>query len=382
MKAGLYFHAGSKNHGCEAIVRATISILGEVECELYSIRKEDDLAYELEDSCPIFEDWLSRNHTLKWLWLSLTAKLGLLRKEEKQHYATLHGDFDLALSIGGDNYCYRGQPKQLAYLNQKLKKQGKKTVLWGCSIDPELLEDASIVEDLQQYDLITVRESLTKEALNKAGISDCVKQFADPAFSLKREDLPLPNGFQEGNTIGINVSPLIFRYEEKSGAALENYRALIRFILQETDCQVALIPHVVMPGNDDREPLKTLYNEFSESGRVILIEDCNCMQLKGFIARCRFFVGARTHATIAAYSTKVPTLVVGYSVKARGIARDLFGAEEHYVLPVQKLKEENQLVEEFKWLFAHEQEIRSSLDSKMDAYIDSARKAGEAVKGL
>lgn len=55
------------------------------------------------------------------------------------------------------------------------------------------------------------------------------------------------------------------------------------------------------------------------------------------------FIGARTHATIAAYSSLVPTLVVGYSVKARGIARDLFGTEKNYVLPVQLLRKEEDL---------------------------------------
>ena len=64
--------------------------------------------------------------------------------------------------------------------------------------------------------------------------------------------------------------------------------------------------------------------KYKDSGRVCIVDDCNCMQLKYDISKCRFFVGARTHATIAAYSTCVPTLVVGYSVKSRGIARDLF----------------------------------------------------------
>ena len=52
------------------------------------------------------------------------------------------------------------------------------------------------------------------------------------------------------------------------------------------------------------------------TGRVLLVGDHNCMELKGFIGRCRFFVGARTHATIAAYSSCVPTLAAGYSVKS------------------------------------------------------------------
>ena len=64
------------------------------------------------------------------------------------------------------------------------------------------------------------------------------------------------------------------------------------------------------------------------TGRVVFFEDHNCMELKGIISKCRFFVGARTHSTIAAYSMGIPTLVVGYSVKARGIARDLLGGEE------------------------------------------------------
>ena len=67
-----------------------------------------------------------------------------------------------------------------------------------------------------------------------------------------------------------------------------------------------------------------------------MINDKNCMEIKGIISKCRFFIGARTHSTIAAYSTCVPTLAVGYSIKARGIARDIFGTEDNYVVPVQK----------------------------------------------
>lgn len=49
------------------------------------------------------------------------------------------------------------------------------------------------------------------------------------------------------------------------------------------------------------------------------------------------FIGVRIYVTIAAYSTEVPTLVLGYSVKSRGIAKDIFGSEENYVIPVQDI---------------------------------------------
>ena len=81
-----------------------------------------------------------------------------------------------------------------------------------------------------------------------------------------------------------------------------------------------------------------------------MIEDHNAEELKGFIARCKYLVAARTHASIAAYSSKIPTLVVGYSIKAKGIAKDLFGTDEGYVVAVQSLKKVNDLKDRFVWL--------------------------------
>ena len=113
-----------------------------------------------------------------------------------------------------------------------------------------------------------------------------------------------------------------------------------------------------------------------------MVEDHNAPELKYIISKCRLFVGARTHATIAAYSSAVPTLVVGYSVKARGIARDLFGTEENYVLPVQDLDKPKQLTEAFKWLEENEDSIRTHLEEFLPEYLKSAQKAVDAIKEL
>ena len=113
-----------------------------------------------------------------------------------------------------------------------------------------------------------------------------------------------------------------------------------------------------------------------------MIGDANAEQLKGVISKCRFMVAARTHASIAAYSTCVPTLVVGYSVKAKGIAKDIFGSYEDYVLPVQNLESPNDLTYKFKWLMDHENEIRNHLSAFMPGYIARAWQAGEALKRI
>ena len=113
-----------------------------------------------------------------------------------------------------------------------------------------------------------------------------------------------------------------------------------------------------------------------------MLEDHNCMELKGYISRCRLFIGARTHATIAAYSSGIPTLVIGYSVKAKGIAKDIFGTYENYVLPVQSLKKEDDLIKAYEWLLNNEKQIRTYLEDFMPGYCKKSLDAGKKVMEL
>ena len=93
-------------------------------------------------------------------------------------------------------------------------------------------------------------------------------------------------------------------------------------------------------------------------------------------------VVARTHASIAAYSSSVPTLVIGYSVKSRGIAKDLFGTEEHYVLPVEKIRGGQDLKDDFMWIAGREQEIRAHYEKIMAPYIARAAEAGKYLQEI
>ena len=209
-----------------------------------------------------------------------------------------------------------------------------------------------------------------------------VTLLPDPAFVLDRIDLPLPQHFIKDNTIGINISHVVIEGANQSGTTIKNYEHLIEHIIATTDMQIALIPHVVWEGKDDRVPLRMLFEKYKHTGRVVMIEDHNCMELKGYIARCRFMIAARTHASIAAYSTCVPTLVVGYSVKAKGIAKDIFGTHENYVLPVQSLTRENDLTNAFDWIYKNEDQIRKHLQAIMPEYRDRALLIGEELKKI
>ena len=111
-----------------------------------------------------------------------------------------------------------------------------------------------------------------------------------------------------------------------------------------------MIPHVIKYGNDDRTVLQKISDKFKGDKRIVNIPAGAARELKAIIAKSKFCIGARTHMTIAGYSSGVPTIAVGYSVKSAGIARDLFGTEKNYVINVKNITGEDELTKTFKRL--------------------------------
>ena len=381
----MYSHGGSGNHGCEAIVRSTAQILDGNEIYLISLRPQQDVQYNVDHICTVISERDASTSRLSFDFLKAYAKLKLCKDyvpmdklQFKSAYENIRVN-DIALSIGGDNYCY-ADALRYTMLHEMVKARGAKTILWGCSVEPELTKRSELARDLASYDLICARETISYEALKAVNPNTVL--VADPAFCLPAEETDLPDGFVPGKTVGLNLSPMVVELETVPGIAYENYVNLIRRVLDTTDMSVVLIPHVIWQGGDDRVPLKRLHDAFRDTGRVCMVTDRSCTELKYIISKCCMFIGARTHATIAAYSSCVPTLVLGYSVKSRGIARDLFGSEENYVIPVQDMEDPNALADGFVWMKEHEEEIRAHLKGIMPEYVKRAYRAAEEVEKL
>lgn len=381
MKYILFPHGGSGNHGCEAIVRTTTKMLEGKYVLLFSNKIEEDQKYigaNLTQTM-VPQTKLKKNSKS---YISALVKARFLRQPDAYDVAAFYPVISqcdtntVLMSIGGDNYCY-GDNEHIYLVNRHARKRGAKTVLWGCSVEPEDITE-KMMKDLCAYDLIVARESITYESLKK--INPNVILHPDPAFTLPVGHGFLPEGVGKKPCIGINASPMIMGKETFPGITIRNYQCLIENILNKTECDLLLIPHVVWSHNDDRKPLTELYHRYEKTGRVYMVQDQNCTQLKHVISRCSIFVGARTHATIAAYSTCVPTLVVGYSVKARGIAKDLFDTDQNYVLSVQELKKESDLWNSFQWVYQRKYDIRKQLHEIMPDYIRRSVSAGEVLK--
>ena len=100
-------------------------------------------------------------------------------------------------------------------LNKEINANNAKTVLWGCSINEDELNE-TLVNDLNRYMLITAREHLTIKYLRKYGVKTRIEYIPDTAFILDKDMSKIPMEMEsEKEFIGINVSPVVVENAER-----------------------------------------------------------------------------------------------------------------------------------------------------------------------
>jgi polysaccharide pyruvyl transferase WcaK-like protein len=182
---------------------------------------------------------------------------------------------------------------------------------------------------LNRSALVATRDAKSTAALAGLGYRGPVVEASDVALRLPYDPPgPRPEGPPR---VGINVSGLLmaggYTGKNELGIALD-YPALIRGLIaafQARGAEVHLVPHVIvregrMVGEDDRRATLALAEEFP--GTVLAPAFESPSEAKTYIAGLDFFMGARMHACIAAFSSGVPVVPMAYSRKFAG----LFGA--------------------------------------------------------
>lgn len=376
-KVYLCGHTGSVNRGCEAILRSTTGLLRQHAAGEVGIMTQD-LAYDRRlglDRIAALIPYLDRPFHIK---VMSVLRRKLLRDGVWAGRWLNRSLFDrvkpgdILFNVGGDTYCY-GTPNLSYAMNDMARERGIPTVFWGCSVDERVLSDPRMREDIGKYSYIVARETISYERLRQAAADpDRVLLACDPAFWLEAEQTHLPVGFLPGNTVGINISPLVLKdCTDDENIMCANVYQLIDHILNETDMHVCLIPHVYDPehNSQDIRVLRHLYRCYAGDPRVSLVEETlSCTQLKYIISNCRFFIGARTHTVIAAYSSAVPALAISYSVKSIGLARDLLGSEADYAVEWKKISDPLELWNRLCVLMEREAALRDRYARVLPGY--------------
>ncbi|WP_085317132.1 polysaccharide pyruvyl transferase family protein [Derxia lacustris] len=385
------------NRGCEALVRSTTWMLRErmgtdasVICpsfrpDLDGAQWPDAKAAGVQfTQAPVLPDGLV------WWWRA-GKLLPFLRSSKPPLFDTdansraRIAESDAVIMTGGDvislDYGLVSLYEWSGFI-ENAARMGKKTVLWAASVGPFKIPavEKIMVDHLNAYDAITVRETETLAYLRGIGVNKA-KLVADPAFNLQPQAVEFEQHLPPGDQpiVGLNVSPLIrkFRATPEAVESLDaDVTAFIKHLVNEGKYRVLLVPHVDpldgVAENSDSHYMLTLMSRLGAASEKvgILPPTYNAAQLKHVISKLKFFIGARTHATIAAMSMGVPVISIAYSVKAKGLNKDLFG-DTRYVLETPKVSKDS-LCDALALLEQDESIIKSCLADRIPVWRKNA----------
>lgn len=174
----------------------------------------------------------------------------------------------------------------------------------------KVIEKAMIV---MSRDFISAR--LIKELTGRE-----IPVTTDLAFQLPY-DKEMNNKKNKQLKLGINISGLLVKNQiEKNDKAfmlkteydyyIEN---VLEYVTTNSKYEVYLIPHV----KEDCIAIEKFHKKYPETIVVEMFE--NPIQAKSLISKMDIFIGARMHATIAAFTSGVLTIPVAYSRKFEGL---------------------------------------------------------------
>ena len=403
------------NRGCEAIVRGTMEILrrefgpgtratvatfaaGDVVARQTAAEIDPGLSHVAMD--PGGGRW-SRD------WLHLQA-LKLVRPRSAAYYLPRDLPFGLCdwpyrklravverslavLEIGGDNYSMDyGWPERFLAIDRYVRRRHRPLVLWGASVGPfdsaPPQAQEAMFRHLARMQAVFVRESISRDYLIRQTVPN-VQSMCDPAFAMPSRS-PAAGTFGEPlpeDSIGMNFSGLLAR--SVTGGDLERWTDLCADIVERTVVvtrrPVLLIPHVTsdLPAGDDFVLLQKVLGRLGRARDHVrgVPGNLSAAEIKWVISRCAAFMGARTHATIAALSSGVPTLSLAYSRKAYGINQDLFGSQE-FCMDGADLSVPGKVAARLSAVLGAADSIRQRLREKLPEVVRRAYAAGPRLR--
>jgi len=406
-RSHLFILAGNgpyDNRGCEAIVRGTVKILRHyfVDPEfVLASQYKTRMQYEFQDAnehdarISHYPVYITQRFTLAWFKKHLRKHVYDVFHLPQSSLVTAEWGARITkcsavLSVGGDNYSLDyGLPTMYIDLDNYVMSKKKPIIIWGASVGPFNkfpVYEQSIVEHLKRVNGIFARESATVKYLDGEGVTKNVYQVADPGFLMEAIQ-PSEETFKAEipkGAIGINLSPLMARYVTNGDLRvwIQHAANIVKELSRKTKRPIYLIPHVTNPYSNDYELLKNILSLLCKTcERIELIPpNLTAAETKWVVSKMAVFAGARTHSTIAAISSGVPTLSFAYSIKAKGINEDIFGDTRYCILPDKIIPQF--IAERIDGLIRESDTIKYQLNAVLPGIKTSAMNAGKYLKEI
>lgn len=225
-----------------------------------------------------------------------------------------------------------------------------------------------MVRDKQSYDY--VKQIATQQ--------ENISEYIDVAFFLPYRKKEFS---RDSVHVGLNISSLLWHggYTKDNQFGLKcNYqdtiRMIIKYFLSIPNVTLHLIGHVMERERhveNDYAVCYDLFEEYSNERLVLAPFFLNPVDAKSYISGLAFFMGARMHATIAAFSSGVPVVPMAYSRKFNGLFIDTL----HYDnLVDMKTMVDKEILEAVKTSFDNRQKLSSMIQERMNGVVKEREK--------
>lgn len=182
---------------------------------------------------------------------------------------------------------------------------------------------------IENAEMVFVRDYQSLKYVNDNAKPRKVFEAIDVAFFMPYEK----NKFTDDSiNVGINISSLLWYggYKKNNQFGLkasypELIYGIIEYFLSLPDVKIYIVPHVVSQNSNienDYEISFNLINKYNNNKIILAPFFLTPILAKNYISGLDFFIGARMHAAIAAFSTGVPVFPLAYSRKFNGLFKD------------------------------------------------------------
>lgn len=238
--------------------------------------------------------------------------------------------------------------------NERIREKAIKSIETSC---------LCMARDKQSYDYVLENIPQQKN----------VSEYIDVAFFLPYETISQDKNYIH---VGINISALLWHggYTRNNQFGLKcDYQSLVRqlieYFLNQENVKVHLVPHVVGAERhieNDYAVSYDLWREYNHQNLLLAPFALGPIEIKSYIAGLDFFMGARMHATIGAFSAGVPVVPMAYSRKFNGLFLDTL-SYNHMV--DMKTMDNDDIVEVIKIAYAYRNDLKKEIEHQMSTTV-------------
>lgn len=310
--------------------------LQEVLTELYA--NDYELIYYQETP---FSEYSSRDFNFKICTVPFSFKnfgFGLLRDKEMKEYIREVKSSDIIVDLLGICFSDNLNPQKFSYLMMFIntvylsrmlaiaKCFRRKTVKNTCSFGPmkgKLNQKSAAFACKYLFNVVSAREIKSRDALiYDAKVKKEIILSPDIANMMTFSN----NNIFDEKKIGISTSHQIIRQWKGEVGYVELIVNLCRHISQTYGISIILIPNEIHPLLDmnDITVSREIQEKLEKEDIHVDIADSAHMsskELKNIIASCEVIIASRYHSCVAALSSGVPTLVIGWHYKYEELLR-------------------------------------------------------------